>query len=211
MQELQERLEVGTDPGEVSRARALTRRFVGGLPDPPVDLIDTAVLLVSELVTNAVVHTGRSAVLRLEILPAPGAAHRHPPVRPSPGGGRAGRPVGTGERRGAPVEPVGAGGCAVCGKGATDGSGPPAAGRAPVVLRIEVVDRTLRPPCRREAGDEDTSGRGLELVQALAHRWGWRPHPGGKRIWCELDCSAGGPVDRVDRRIPAGSRRPPAT
>ncbi|WP_194373234.1 ATP-binding protein [Streptomyces alkaliphilus] len=218
MQELQERLEVGADPGEVSRARAWTRRFVGGIPDPPADLADTAVLLVSELVTNAVVHTGRSAVLRLEVLPAAGSAHLHPPPRPSPAGrgavpstGHGGRAIPAGDPRGARAEQDGRGGCAVCGIAPTGGVGAAPPGGTPVVLRIEVADRTPCPPRRREAGGEDTSGRGLELVEALAHRWGWRPQPGGKRIWCEVDCSPAGPGGAGDRRVPATSRRPFAT
>ncbi|WP_308294127.1 ATP-binding protein [Streptomyces sp. ST2-7A] len=226
MQELQERLEVGADPGEVSRARVWTRRFLGELPGPPIDLVDTAVLLVSELVTNAVVHTGRSAVLRLEILPAPASAHRHPPRHPSPIGRPEEPPTGPGHREphapgrpdgppesrvGGPSQPAGPGGCAVCGVGVPDGDGIPVESGTPVVIRIEVADRTLRPPRRRETGGEDTSGRGLELVEALAHRWGWRPQPGGKRIWCELDCSPEVPGPAVDRWVPATSRQPFAT
>ncbi|MFI7392427.1 ATP-binding protein [Streptomyces tendae] len=62
-------LEVRPDPSEVGRARRWARSRLAGSgirADEP--LADTLVLLVSELVTNAVVHTGRSAVLRL-VLP----------------------------------------------------------------------------------------------------------------------------------------------
>ncbi|MEU5623639.1 ATP-binding protein [Streptomyces tendae] len=62
-------LEVRPDPSEVGRARRWARSRLAGSgirPDEP--LAETLVLLVSELVTNAVVHTGRSAVLRL-VLP----------------------------------------------------------------------------------------------------------------------------------------------
>ncbi|GAA2599649.1 ATP-binding protein [Streptomyces lienomycini] len=72
MQVLQVQLEVRPDPSEVGRARRWARSRLAGSgirADEP--LAETLVLLVSELVTNAVVHTGRSAVLRLVL---PGAA-----------------------------------------------------------------------------------------------------------------------------------------
>ncbi|MEV5933783.1 ATP-binding protein [Streptomyces sp. NPDC052079] len=64
-------LEIRPDPAEVGRARRWARsRLAGsgiGVDEP---LAETLILLVSELVTNAVVHTGRPAVLRLSL---PGA------------------------------------------------------------------------------------------------------------------------------------------
>ncbi|MFC8566614.1 ATP-binding protein [Streptomyces sp. NPDC057245] len=65
-------LEVRPDPSEVGRARRWARSRLAGTgirADEP--LAETLILLVSELVTNAVVHTGCSAVLRL-VLPGPG-------------------------------------------------------------------------------------------------------------------------------------------
>lgn len=88
-------------------------------------------LLISELVTNAVVHTGCPAVLRMLF-----------------------------------------GGC-------------PDAG----TVRVEVADRSDRPPLQRHARGEDTNGRGLELVDGLADRWGWQREGAGKSIWCEVDRS----------------------
>ncbi|WP_209311523.1 ATP-binding protein, partial [Streptomyces spiramenti] len=75
MQELRRQLELGPDPAEVRRAREWVRAQLdgGGGPGPGTPA-DTVVLLVSELVTNAVVHTGRPAVLRLLL---PGEAHTH--------------------------------------------------------------------------------------------------------------------------------------
>ncbi|MFC9927183.1 ATP-binding protein [Streptomyces sp. NPDC127190] len=67
-------LEIRPDPAEVGRARRWARSRLAGsgiAADEP--LAETLILLVSELVTNAVVHTGRPAVLRL-CLPAPAAA-----------------------------------------------------------------------------------------------------------------------------------------
>ncbi|WP_245241161.1 ATP-binding protein, partial [Streptomyces spiramenti] len=72
-------------------------------------------------------------------------------------------------------------------------------------LRLEVFDNSSRAPRRRAACRDDTSGRGLELVELLADRWGWRREGRGKQIWCELDlpaCEGGG---HAGRRIPARS------
>ncbi|MFF4222879.1 ATP-binding protein [Streptomyces abikoensis] len=143
MQVLQVQIEVGADPSEVGRARRWARsRLAGcgiGLDEP---LAETLILLISELVTNAVVHTGCPAVLRMLL---PGAA--------SP----AGR----------------------------------ASDARPGTVRVEVADISARPPARRWAEGGDTGGRGLELVDGLADRWGWQREGTGKRVWCEVD--RGGP------------------
>lgn len=73
---LQVQLEIGADPAEVGRARRWARSTLEGCGvggDGP--LAETLLLLISELVTNAVVHTGNPSVLRM-VLPArraPGA------------------------------------------------------------------------------------------------------------------------------------------
>jgi anti-sigma regulatory factor (Ser/Thr protein kinase) len=156
VQVLEKQLKVGPEPAEVGRARRWVRAQLGrGQPChncPDDSQTDTLVLLVSELVTNAVVHTGRPAVLRL-----------------------------TAGRRPAATVPV----------------------------RLEVVDNSNRPPLPRRAAGEDTGGRGLELVELLADRWGWQPEGEGKRVWCEvdLDCPPPGPAGRdaahEGRKIPA--------
>ncbi|WP_217546854.1 ATP-binding protein [Streptomyces sp. GbtcB6] len=67
-------LEIRPDPTEVGRARRWARSRLAGAgiaADEP--LAETVILLVSELVTNAVVHTGCPAVLRLSL---PGADRR---------------------------------------------------------------------------------------------------------------------------------------
>ena len=72
-------LEIRPDPAEVGRARrwARSRLAVSGIgADEP--LAENLILLVSELVTNAVVHTGRPAVLRLSL---PGAGVESATVR----------------------------------------------------------------------------------------------------------------------------------
>jgi anti-sigma regulatory factor (Ser/Thr protein kinase) len=63
----QVQFEIGSDPMEVGRARGWARARLAGWGVAEVDehLAETVVLLVSELVTNAVVHTGQPAVLSL--------------------------------------------------------------------------------------------------------------------------------------------------
>ncbi|MER7537087.1 ATP-binding protein [Streptomyces sp. NPDC097704] len=136
MQVLQVQLVVGPDPAEVGRARRWARSRIArsGIGDDE-PLAETLVLLISELVTNAVVHTGCPAVLRMLF--------------------------------------------------AAEGG-----------VRVEVADTSDRPPQPRHAQGDDTNGRGLELVDGLADRWGWQPEGAGKSIWCELD--------RVSP-VPAGS------
>lgn len=127
-------LEIRPDPTEVGRARRWARSRLAGsgvADDEP--LAETLILLVSELVTNAVVHTGCPAVLRLSFQGAP--------------------------------QGVVAGG----------------------FVRLEVADLSPCPPAPRHADGDETNGRGLELVDGLADRWGWSPEGVGKRIWCELD------------------------
>ncbi|MFI9026599.1 ATP-binding protein [Streptomyces sp. NPDC053560] len=131
MQVLQVQLEVRPDPAEVGRARRWARsRLAGSGIGADEPLAETLILLVSELVTNAVVHAGSPAELRLRF-----------------------------------------------------------SGTGPVVgtVRLEVVDGSARPPRQRRAEGDDTNGRGLELVDGLADRWGWQPEGVGKRIWCEVD------------------------
>lgn len=56
-------------------------------------------------------------------------------------------------------------------------------------LRIEVSDSSHQQP--RLVVDEDdeqhTEGRGLQLVDALASRWGVQINNSGKTVWCEFD------------------------
>nr|WP_303711163.1 ATP-binding protein [Kutzneria buriramensis]WKX10179.1 ATP-binding protein [Kutzneria buriramensis] len=68
MQVLQVQLEIRPDPAEVGRARKWARsRLAGAGIEADESLAETLILLVSELVTNAVVHTGCPAVLRLSL------------------------------------------------------------------------------------------------------------------------------------------------
>lgn len=53
-------------------------------------------------------------------------------------------------------------------------------------VRVEVTDASARPPVLLPAGLDDTAGRGLRLVDALASGWGWQPGEDGKTVWAEL-------------------------
>ncbi|WP_406459803.1 ATP-binding protein [Streptomyces sp. NBC_01622] len=55
-----------------------------------------------------------------------------------------------------------------------------------VVLRVEVSDpRGERLPSPCPVGDTDQFGRGLLLVGALSHQWGWEPRSVGKTVYAE--------------------------
>ncbi|MFE0460864.1 ATP-binding protein [Kitasatospora sp. NPDC058965] len=63
------------------------------------------------------------------------------------------------------------------------------------VLRVAVSDASRTLPKPRQAAPDDESGRGLELLTALATAWGAAPREGGigKTVWCELKV----PVERA--------------
>lgn len=168
-------MEVRPDPAEVGRARRWARsRLVGSGIDADEPLAETLILIISELVTNAVVHTGCPAVLSMRLPGTPGHAGE------PDGAGRPGAPVPAP----APVTPYGT----VAGAGAARAERPGgAAGGAVSTVRVEVADRSARAPRPGHADEAATSGRGLELVDVLADRWGWRREGAGKRIWCEVD------------------------
>jgi len=91
------------------------------------ELVDDAVLLTSEIVTNAIVHTGRECELLLTFDPR----------------------LGT--------------------------------------LRVEVSDQSPERPLQADALDGDRlGGRGLQIVAAMATRWGTFPVNGGKTVWFEI-------------------------
>jgi anti-sigma regulatory factor (Ser/Thr protein kinase) len=103
------------------------RRFVGdtlrswGYSD---DVVDDAMLLVSELVTNALLHARSAPTVELT---------RH--------GGR---------------------------------------------VRCVVVDDSPTEPRRRRYANDAVTGRGIALVETLAHRWGIDRDGDGKRVWFEF-------------------------
>ncbi|MGW7443837.1 ATP-binding protein [Kitasatospora sp. NPDC054795] len=54
-------------------------------------------------------------------------------------------------------------------------------------LRVTVADRSSDLPKCQNVDLRAESGRGLQLVEGLMHRWGAEPRKLGKRVWFELD------------------------
>lgn len=68
--------------------------------------------------------------------------------------------------------------------------------RRPHGVRIEVSDRFPRLPEPLDAAEEDESGRGLVILDAVVDRWGVSPDPvgAGKTVWFECT-TKNGPAD----------------
>ncbi|MDT3400097.1 ATP-binding protein, partial [Streptomyces sp. B1866] len=83
--------------------------------------------------------------------------------------------------------------------------------KGPIYLRLlrsqtlicEVSDGSLTTPHIRRAAVTDEGGRGLQLVAALARRWGTRFTPTGKCIWTEQ------PLPEDEQSHPLTSPAPP--
>ena len=60
------------------------------------------------------------------------------------------------------------------------------------VLQVGVVDGSSIRPIVRELSLERERGRGMQLVDRIADRWGADDHDGGKRVWFELTSSGSG-------------------
>jgi PAS domain S-box-containing protein len=157
------------EPIRVSEARRLAHQtFTSWGMD--LDQADLACLLVSEVVTNVVLHAAAS--------PAPRPEFALEPAGP----------------QGAEILDVWSG--PSLGDAVLDGQG----GSREFTLRlrrgeaavwVEVFDPDLRLPRIRSAGENDEGGRGLYLVDQLATRWGSRPTPGGKAVWFEVPIKRG--------------------
>ena len=172
------------EPIMVSEARRFAAAtFASWDMDP--DQADLACLLVSEMVTNAVLHASAT--------PAPAGRRAQFEVDP---------PVPIAEPVAAAVPgawPSGVAGAPPFGAQTWDNPGPAqvlqAQRRREFVLRLrrgaevvwaEVFDPDLRLPRLRTARATDEGGRGLYLIEQLATRWGSRPTPEGKAVWFEL-------------------------
>jgi len=133
---------------------------------------ELACLLVSEVVTNVVLHTA-------------GPARRRHRMALAPAGAR----VGGGAARAAPR-----------GWDTDDyDDGFPERSARTFTLRmrrgaaavwVEVFDADMRLPRIRTAAETDEGGRGLYLVDQLATRWGSRPTKDGKAVWFEVPVNA---------------------
>ena len=184
------------EPIMVSEARRLAAQtFRSWGMDPGQS--ELACLLVSEVVTNAVLHAsitpspGRDLDLEMEplIMPAPVGVPAGPPA-PVPSGRAAARKAAV------PAQQSTGPGDASAWPGAADRAlaGAPAGPRefrlrlrrGATSVWVEVFDPDLRLPRIRTAGETDEGGRGLYLVEQLATRWGSRPTPEGKAVWFEM-------------------------
>jgi len=156
------------EPIRVSEARRLAHQtFITWGMD--IDQADLACLLVSEVVTNVVLHAAVSPAPRHEftmesaLTSGPGilddwSASPLADDFPAPAGGRE---FTLRLRRGESA------------------------------VWVEVFDPDLRLPRIRSAGENDEGGRGLYLVDQLATRWGSRPTQDGKAVWFEIPIKGG--------------------
>jgi anti-sigma regulatory factor (Ser/Thr protein kinase) len=53
-------------------------------------------------------------------------------------------------------------------------------------IRVDVTDSTTAPPVIVPAQPDATGGRGIQLIDALATRWGVERRTGGKTVWFEI-------------------------
>jgi anti-sigma regulatory factor (Ser/Thr protein kinase) len=53
-------------------------------------------------------------------------------------------------------------------------------------IRVEVADDCVSGPAVQHFAQQATTGRGLQLVERLADRWGSEPRTGGKVVWFEV-------------------------
>jgi hypothetical protein len=175
----------------VSEARRLAARtFRSWGMDP--EQAELGCLLVSEVVTNAVLHAS--------ITPSPGLDldfETEPLGMPAPVGAAYG-PGLAGPVPGHPADPGRpAGARKTAWSGGPGGADSPPSREFALSLRrgaasvwVEVFDPDLRLPRIRTAGETDEGGRGLYLVEQLATRWGSRPTPEGKAVWFEMPRSS---------------------
>ena len=166
------------EPIMVSEARRLAAQtFRSWGMDP--EQTELACLLVSEVVTNAVLHAsttpspGRQFDLDLEAMPMPMPAGSGPQPVLGQGSGLVtawdGVLVGREQSTSTPAKEF----ALRLRRGAN-------------AVWVEVFDPDLRLPRIRTAGETDEGGRGLYLVEQLATRWGSRPTPEGKAVWFEV-------------------------
>jgi anti-sigma regulatory factor (Ser/Thr protein kinase) len=67
-----------------------------------------------------------------------------------------------------------------------------------VRVLLEVHDQAPGVPLPWHAAADDEYGRGLELVDALSDRWGWRPADGrpGKCVWAQIPVFNSSPLSK---------------
>jgi anti-sigma regulatory factor (Ser/Thr protein kinase) len=57
-------------------------------------------------------------------------------------------------------------------------------------LQVQVADDSAEAPQQQPKRPAEPGGRGLEIVAAIAQRWGFDPEADGKVVWFELDAPA---------------------
>ena len=122
-------LEPRLDTSSVARGHVRSRLLAWGLDD----LVDPVLLLTSEVVTNALLHSGTRLVLTV----------------------------------------------------ARDGAG----------VRVEVADGSAVPPVQRRHSTSASTGRGVQLLEAVADEWGWTATSTGKLVWYRVLTDAGWTLD----------------
>jgi serine phosphatase RsbU (regulator of sigma subunit) len=175
------------EPVMVSEARrvALEAFRDWGMDSAQAEL---ACLLVSEVVTNAVLHTAAAASPRRQLVDFDLDPE---PSEPVTAAAVAGTTAAAATAPGAPAS-----------GGSWDASLPVMIpGRPPFstakdfamrlrrgssAVWVEVFDADMRLPRIRSAEESDEGGRGLYLVEQLATRWGSRPTRNGKAVWFEV-------------------------
>jgi PAS domain S-box-containing protein len=151
------------EPIMVSEARRMAGETFGRWGMEP-EQAELACLLVSEVVTNVVLHAAVSPSPRRELVfeaaavggPGPGLEDSWDLVPFDDAPASTGTEFTVRLRRGASA------------------------------VWVEVFDSDLRLPRIRTAGETDEGGRGLYLVDQLATRWGSRPTKDGKAVWFEV-------------------------
>ena len=157
-----DRIELPPEPPSASAARRWSGEVLhrAGLDG----MADTVLLLVSELVTNVVLHAAKTPAPRRELvlegaLGLDGPAGFDDPWEQLPDLTRRESPAKEFTLR---------------------------LRRGERSVWVEVLDSDLRLPRIRSAGETDEGGRGLYLVDQLAARWGSRPTNDGKAVRFEI-------------------------
>ncbi|MGW6458812.1 ATP-binding SpoIIE family protein phosphatase [Streptomyces sp. NPDC055078] len=156
------------EPERIAAARHQVREMLHDWTD--AEQVDSAELMVSEMVTNVLVHTDGSALLTAEVIGSGGDGRGD--AGRGDGRGDAGRGDGRGD--------------AGRGDGGSDGHDLAGGGDRVRRLRVEVTDASDDLPHKRCPGELASSGRGLMLMEMLADAWGVDPRGEGKSIWFEL-------------------------
>jgi two-component sensor histidine kinase len=60
--------------------------------------------------------------------------------------------------------------------------------RSRSLVRVLVADDSPLPPRMPPHDVNAARGRGLQMVKALANRWGWTARHRGKTVWAAVDC-----------------------